>query len=279
MAATQTILCGPAAPYDGSMIEFPAVRPGEDIVISATTYVTYLKCPEQAGGRLRGVYGEESRRSFSGGLGHRVFARHLRDGPIEAGDFDQVCREEIGSSMNAKLTGLGLRPSELRDVIAEVGELYNRFRSMRHEGFAGAEVSLEAEPAPGVVLRGSIDAVFDGDTGLRLVDWKTGSVPDAATDQLRFYALLWALQRDELPARVEALSVASGEQVAEVPTEPVVQATADAVAAMIDRIRSAWEDGGEPLERTAGPWCRYCPLLEGCSEGSAAVKVASGGVV
>ena len=49
-------------------VVFPRVRPGDDIVVSATTFVSYERCPEQALGRLRGVYGPESRRSFTGGL-------------------------------------------------------------------------------------------------------------------------------------------------------------------------------------------------------------------
>ena len=158
-----------------SPVAFPEVRPGEPIVLSASTFVAYERCPEQAAGRMRGVFGPESRSSFTGGLAHRVFARHLAGGEIPSGDFTAVCREEIGGSMNPKMAALGMKPSQLKGVIEEVRSLYERFKTLGTEGFAGAEVALESQPAPDVTLRGIVDAVFDeGSSGVRLVDWKTG---------------------------------------------------------------------------------------------------------
>ena len=251
---------------------FPDLPEGEPITVSASLFMTFERCPEQAAGRLRGRYSAESRMSFVGGLAHRVFARHLSEGPVADADFTQVCREEIGSSMNPKLGALGLKPSELGRVISEVGELYERFRTLGSEGFAGAEVSLEFEPADGVLLRGRVDAVFDEESGsVRLVDWKTGSLGEPET-QLAFYALLWALEREEIPGRVEAVSVKSGERMDEVPSRAGIDALAVRVAEAITVLRSSWETE-EPLERIAGPWCRWCPLLDECSEGSAAVSL------
>ena len=115
--------------------------------------------------------------SFKGGLAHRIFARHLTRGPIAAEDFEQVCREEIGSSgLNNKVALLGLRSSSLGRVVEEVRSLYRRFVRFPMEGFAGSEVGLLTEPARGVELVGSIDAVFDAHPGTRLVDWKTGGL-------------------------------------------------------------------------------------------------------
>jgi hypothetical protein len=252
-----------------SPVEFPAVEPGDDVVLSATTFVAYERCPEQAAGRLRGVYGPESRVSFVGGLAHRVFARHLNHGPIAPEELAAACREEIGAGMNAKLGSLGLKPSQLGVVIEEVGALYDRFKQLGSDGFAGAEVGLEVEPAPGVVLRGSIDAVFeDAAVGTRLVDWKTAGLGDPGA-QLGFYALLWALDRGEIPGRMEAVSVGTGERTEEVPSTAGVQAMAGRVATVISELRTTWSAGGE-FRRLAGPWCRWCPLLDECSEGRAA---------
>jgi hypothetical protein len=253
-------------------VEFPDVPPGGDVVLSATTFVAYERCPEQAAGRLRGVYGPESRVSFVGGLAHRLFARHLLSGPIAPDGIGAACREEIGGGMNAKLASLGLKPSQLSAVIEEVGSLYQRFKQLGMAGFAGAEVTLEVEPAPGVLLRGSIDAVFDdGVAGTRLVDWKTAGLGDPAP-QLAFYSLLWTMDRGEVPGRVEAVSVGSGERTDEVPTAAGVQATADRVARVIGELRTTWSVAGE-FARTAGPWCRWCPLLDECAEGQAARSV------
>ncbi len=252
------------------MIEFPPVPPGEPMVVSATTYVAYRQCPEQAAGRLRGEYGADSPRSFIGGLGHRIFARHLRDGPI--GDVAQACREEIGSGMNPKLASLGLRPSELKSLIRKVGDLYDRFKAQAFDGFVAAEVSLEVEPAPGVVLRGAVDAIFDEAGEARLVDWKTGNVGDEAAHQLAFYTLLWALERGALPALVEAVSVATGERRSERPSAVATRQTAADVAAMVTTLRQGWA-AERDQERQGGPWCRYCPQAESCAEGQAATRV------
>jgi hypothetical protein len=256
-------------------LAFPAVEPGEPIVVSASTFVVFSRCPEQAVGRLRGLFPPESRPSFSGGLAHRIFARHLTSGPIPEAGFAGACREEIGAGLNPKLGALGLRPSQLDQVIDEVAVLYRRFCRLGLEGFAGAEVSLEAQPAEGVTLRGKVDAVFDdGEAGVRLTDWKTGSMGDPMP-QLAFYALLWALERGDLPGRVEAVSLASGERVEEVPSRAGVQETAAAVAEAVSLLRAAFATG-EHLERVAGPWCRWCPLLEECEEGRAATALLDG---
>lgn len=254
--------------------QFPPVAAGDQVVLSASTYVAFERCPEQAAGRMRGTYGPESRPAFVGGLAHRIFARHLKSGEIADADIALACREEIGGSMNPKLAALGLKPSQLSAVIEEVAGLYDRFKTLRMEGFEGAEVALESEPADGVVLRGSVDAVFADAGGVRLVDWKTGSLgdPDA---QLAFYTLLWAIEKEEIPALIEAVSVKTGERSETVPSRTLVDDTAARVARAIDAFRSVWESGGS-LDRIAGPWCRWCPLLDECSEGAAAVDLLDG---
>lgn len=242
-------------------------------MLSASTFVTFERCPQQAAGRLRGVYGPESRASFVGGLAHRIFARHLSGGPIDPERLGAACREEIGGGMNPKLASLGLKPSELGAVIDEVGELYDRFKTLGAEGFAGAEVLLELEPADGVTLRGSVDAVFEEDGGVRLVDWKTGNLGDTEP-QLSFYALLWAMDRGEIPTRTEAVSVKTGERAEAVPSRTGIEETARRAAHAIDTLRAAWRTGSDP-DRVAGPWCRWCPLLDDCSEGRATVQLLS----
>ncbi len=236
--------------------------------------MTFTRCPDQALGRLHGIFPHESVASFRGGLAHRVFARHLGAGPIADADLDRICKEEIGAGLNAKLGALGLRPSQLAGVIREVGDLYRRFKMLSAEGFRAAEVFIEVEPVDGVTLKGSIDAVFDDGDGVRLVDWKTGGLYETG-QQLDFYAMLWAIERGELPSRVEAISVGSGERFTAMPTEGSVDETAVAVAAMVTELRRSSSMGIEHLDRVAGPWCQYCPLLDSCPEGAAAMRVRS----
>jgi hypothetical protein len=257
-------------------VVMPPVVPGERLRISASTFVAWKKCPETANSRFQGKYGPDSRVAFVGGLAHRVFSRHLNSGPIPEEDFVQACREEIGqSNLNNKMGGLGITTSSLSGMIEEVRSLYSRFVRFPGTGFEGAEVALTFEPAPGVELVGTVDAVYRRERdGPLLVDWKTGSSLDDADDQLGFYALLWVLERDELPSMVEAISVSTGESYTATPTTASVQGVADQVASMVSVLRASWADGSA-LERSAGPWCRYCPVLEDCPEGQAVEAMLS----
>ncbi len=254
------------------MTLFPPVPDGEDVVVSATLYTTHRKCPDQALARLYGMYPADTRSSFKGNLAHRMFARHLAAGEVDRAGFDQACREEIGQALNPKVGAVGLKPSTLRGVIAEVGELYDRFKSLPHDGFREAEVFIESEVATGVLLRGAVDAVFDDpDYGVRLTDWETGAL-GPANDQLAFYTLLWRLEFGELPGRVEAVSVATGERHAETPSDRGVESTAREVAAIVTEVRTALASG-DRLQRIAGGWCRWCPVLDECDEGQAAAAL------
>lgn len=249
-------------------VAMPQVISGDEIRVSASTYVAWKKCPENANVRLQGVYGPDSRPAFLGSLAHRIFARHLTGGPIASEEFVQACREEIGgSNLNNKLGGLALKPSALAGVIEEVRGLYDRFVKFPNEGFEGSEVTLDHDVEGAITLVGTVDAVYREDLGgHRLVDWKTGEIGEAE-DQLLFYALLWALVRDELPAYVEAVSVKTGERYHTVPSTADVQLVASEVGELVNQVRRAWSEGLD-LDRHGGPWCQYCPILDDCAEGT-----------
>jgi hypothetical protein len=257
------------------VVTIPHVIPGEHVRLSASTYVSWKQCPDQANARLQGIYGPESRPSFTGSLAHRVFSRHLTSGPITSEDFVQVCREEIGgSTLNNKLAALEMKPSTLAGVIEEVRGLYERFTRLPTEGFEGSEVDLRFETDDAIELVGKVDAIYREDLGgHRLVDWKTGELGDPE-DQLMFYALLWALDSNEVPAYVEAISVRTGERYRMVPTTSDVDDIAADVAALVTQMRQAWHEG-VVVERRAGPWCRFCPILDDCEDGKAAEALLS----
>ncbi len=255
------------------MVVFPVVTPGEDLTVSASGYLDYLRCPERSNGRYRGVFTPATVGGFTGQLAHRMFARRLKSGPIPDRDFAAACRQEIGQGLNTSMNEAGLaRLSALQPVIAQVQALMARFERLGDEGFVDAEIDVEAQPAPGVTLRGRIDALFG--PGCRLVDWKTGAGLGDAEEQLGFYALVWALQRGDLPDGVEAVSVTSGERFALRPTVADVEATAARVGEMVDTLRRGWAGETEPA-RTAGPWCRHCPLVDECPEGAAAAALTT----
>ncbi|HEU4320156.1 MAG TPA: PD-(D/E)XK nuclease family protein [Acidimicrobiia bacterium] len=255
------------------LVSIPHVIPGDEIRVSATTYVAWKKCPDSANVKLQGIYGPDSKPAFVGSLAHRIFSRHLTGGPIASDDFVQACREEIGASnLNNKLGGLEIKPSVLAGVIEEVRGLYERFVNFPGEGFESSEVAVDIEADGDIRLLGTIDAVYREDLGgHRLVDWKTGEIGDAE-DQLLFYSFLWAMEKDELPAYVEAVSVRTGERYRTVPSSDDVRRVSAEVGDLVNEIRRAWNEGSA-LERRGGPWCRYCPILEDCPEGSSATAL------
>ena len=183
-----------------------------------------------------------------------------------------MCRQETGSHLAGPMASLSMKPSEFRAITANVGELYERFRHVPTAGLVGAEIEIESEPAGDVRLRGRVDAVFIDHDGTRIVDWKTGTYLEDSEAQLSFYAMALRLAEGVLPARMEALSLKTGEQRILVPTEEGVIETEAHVAEMITTLREAIATQSE-LRRTAGPYCRWCPLLEECSEGTSALAI------
>ena len=170
------------------------------------------------------------------------------------------------------MASLSLKPSEFRAITAEVEQLYDRFKSLPITGFTGAEVDVQSEPAQGISLRGRVDAVFvDGDD-VRIVDWKTGSYLEDAEPQLAFYAMAWKLATGSLPATTEAFSLKTGERRVIRPTNDDAAVTEAQVADMITALRIAMAKRSE-MPRTAGPHCRWCPLLEDCREGASALNI------
>lgn len=259
--------------YADPVVMLKDLPPGEPINVSATLFLAYQKCPQQALARLHGIYGAPSRASFRGLLAHRIFARHLNDGAIAGEDFNQACREETGEHLNGVMTDLGLVPSEFRAVVAEVSDLYTRFKAFPTDGFDQAEAEFEVAIRDDVHLRGRIDAVFSDDEGSRIVDWKTGKeLGTDATDQLAFYSWAWTEATGAPPAAAEALSIATGERQIEDFTPDDLATVDKRVAAMVTDLRSAL-DAGTDLDRTGGPHCTWCPLLESCDEGQTAIEL------
>jgi len=256
------------------MASFDDLAPGEALTVSATLYTTYRQCPQQALGRLQGIYPPTTRASFKGSLAHRIFARHLQSGPIDTDEFEVVCRSEAGGTLGEAMASLHMKPSEFRAIVAEIADLYERFDAILFDGFIEAESLLEVAPVPWVRLRGRVDAVFQHDShdGVRIVDWKTGADISGSGPQLDFYAMAWTEVHGSHPAEMEALSIRTGEKVVSTPTSADVDRVRDEVIVMISDLRSAL-DAGTDLQRTAGPHCRWCPLLDDCDEGSTALKI------
>ncbi len=251
---------------------FDDVRPGEPLSVSATLYTTYLRCPQQALGRIRGIYGPPTKAAFRGSLAHKVFARHLEEGEIAPDMFVQVCKETVGEHLGSQMAALHMKPSGFNALVAEVRSMYERFKALPTTGFTAAESSFEYDGGANITIRGRIDAVFTDPGGTRIVDWKTGSFLGDAGPQLDFYAMAWNFTHNEIPAATEASSLATGENVHRTPTAASIDRTTHDVGEMVTALRTAIDTGAD-LERLAGPYCSWCPLLEGCDEGASALAL------
>lgn len=263
-------------PYDGCVNPFDDRLAGEPLNISATLFTVYAKCPQQALGRVQGIYGPPSVAAFKGNLAHKVFASHLEDGEIPESGFEQRCKEMVGRHFGEQMASLHMTSSGFSDLVAQVAALYERFKMLSTDGFSVAETPFNFDIGNGLTLRGRIDAVYDDEDGKRIVDWKTGAFLGDAEPQLAFYAMAWTMLHDELPSATQASSLATGENLHISPTQESIAATIRSVGDMIDRLREAIQAGSE-LARVAGPYCQWCPLLDTCEEGSSALAILSAG--
>ncbi len=257
--------------YVGVVIRLPEFRPGPPIVVSASSFSRFRQCPDQGLAHHRGIFAEPGRAAWVGQLVHRLIARDLEGREID--DPLQAAREEIGStSLNYEMNLTVGRPSDIRRAIAEAVDVYQQFRLLPRPTLSEVEVSIAFDAGGGLTLRGRIDGVQQTERGVRIVDWKTGAIQPESEVQLLFYGLLWALDRRSLPGELEAISIQTGERASFVADMSRYEALLEEIAGLVRQVRSSLEhDRG--LTRRAGPWCRYCPLLSGCEEGTGAVAV------
>ncbi len=74
---------------------------------------------------------------------------------------------------------------------------------------------------------------------------------------------------------VEAISVRTGERENQVPTLSDMRQTLASLGDMVSNIRLVWQ-ARTNAEKSAGPWCRFCPILDGCAEGQSTVVTRGG---
>ena len=124
-------------------------------------------------------------------------------------------------------------------------------------------------------LTGTIDRLVVHDDGATIIDFKTGLEDESHDDQVRVYALLWALDRETNPAGRLATELrviyATSERSVSAPDRALLGAlerdTADRVAAA-DRVTTAPPPVANPSEST----CRYCSVRHMCGAYWSAVR-------
>ncbi len=170
----------------------------------------------------------------------------------------------------------GCSEADLADLRAQVNALFADFQEdwppLKPGWRPVAESRVRVElSGRRVVLSGKVDLTLgrsDGHVaGKVLVDFKTGGFHLSHMEDLRFYALLEAIKHGTPPRLVATYYLDQ----ARFQVEPVTVEMLDAaVARTVDgaaRIVALAEHPVDTVKRT-GPDCRWCPLLEGCTEGT-----------
>jgi hypothetical protein len=123
-----------------------------------------------------------------------------------------------------------------------------------------AEVTLTHPQLP---FLGVLDRVQITDSGVEVVDFKTGQPSERHRRQLLRYALLWWRETGEAPCRVSAqyLNGAESWPVDETLLERVEAELALELTRVTDAVR------GHPAVATPGPSCHACPVRARCNEG------------
>jgi len=138
---------------------------------------------------------------------------------------------------------------------------------------AHRELSVEAELASGLHLRGYIDRLDVAPGGeIRIVDYKTGTSPPEefearALFQMRFYALaIWRAQ-GRVPSMLQLMYLGNGEIVRYQPDESDLLATERKVEALWQAIERALRSGDwRPRPGRICEWCAHqaiCPAWGG----------------
>ncbi|WP_232524914.1 RecB family exonuclease [Nocardioides mangrovicus] len=155
--------------------------------------------------------------------------------------------------------------------LASCGEVVRRWFTLEDpRGFEPLmrEELVEAVLDDGLLLRGVVDRIDEAADGtVTVVDYKTGSAPPperegGAMFQLRFYALLLWLTREQEPARLRLLYLGNGEVLEYRPDRSELQATRRLLMRIWEAIALARETGD--FEPNPGPLCRWCDYQPLC---------------
>ncbi|MEX0847885.1 MAG: PD-(D/E)XK nuclease family protein [Ilumatobacteraceae bacterium] len=132
------------------------------------------------------------------------------------------------------------------------------------------EASTRWAPAGTIVLSGKTDLIIgrpDGRTSTRLIiDFKTGWRSTHHRDDLRFYALLETVVRKVPPRRLVTYYLDTCEADVEDVTEGVLETALARIEGAIERHIELTVDA-RPAEKRPGGVCRWCQVLEVCTEG------------
>jgi putative RecB family exonuclease len=274
---------GPAVP--GAPNEAPvtadgtAARPARSL--SPSRAGDFLTCPLLYRFRVIDRLPEPpSPAAVRGTLVHAVL-EHLFDQPAP-GRTPQAAHSLVGpewerlTAEEPELASLFADETELAAWLEGAGVMLDRYFTLedpRRIEPAHRELSVEAELASGLHLRGYIDRLDVAPGGeIRIVDYKTGTSPPEefearALFQMRFYALAIWRTRGQVPAMLQLIYLGNGEIVRYQPDESDLLATERKVEALWQAIERALRSGDwRPRPGRICEWCAHqaiCPAFGG----------------
>lgn len=215
---------------------------------------------------------------------HRAIQADIQKGRAdEQEDAAAVCWFAVGQLREARSDFAGFwRDSDEAvhgEVLREAERMLEVFRAtfpplraMRMQLKPAAEFKLKAVFANGnVEMTGYVDLglgpFLEGKVSRVLFDHKTGTASAAQIEDLRFYALLHALdERTAAPPYRIATYLAEGgtfqvEDVVEETLRHAAERAGRGASRAIDVL-----DGDDARDLNPGPWCRWCPRAASCPQ-------------
>ncbi len=203
-----------AAPSKAPSVQLPnKMKAGSDLVLTTSQLNDYFRCPLDFYYRhVLHVPAEPSPASSVGTLFHALI-HEIHVARLNQNKTPSL--EELTTKMRGGWPQEGYLSAKQRD----------RALDTAIEAFAATYARISTDPAPvsaeepfrikvpdsNVILTGRIDAVFDGDDGLEIVDYKTSTAATTAekakrsttsSKQLEMYALAWREKHGVLPDKV-----------------------------------------------------------------------------
>ncbi|MTV25465.1 PD-(D/E)XK nuclease family protein [Nitriliruptoraceae bacterium ZYF776] len=275
----------------GPRLELAATSTGRQQLLVTKTRLDRLACD---GWALDPAPYEHTVANVRGTLAHKALERDLDARAAEpaavvvAAAWRELAARSPGDPASVSRWLNACPAGEADDLRADVTTLLLGFREVWPE-LPPASVRVRTEPRLDVTLaggrvrlQGTPDLVIssrhrDDRARTLLVDFKTG-IPRSEHDrhELRFYALLAALDAGRFPFRWATFYVTEGRPEHEDLRVETLRATLRRVVDAVEQAARLTEirDGRAAARLRGGLWCRNCLRRDGCDEGERAARAA-----
>ncbi len=247
--------------------------------LSPSRLSDFQECPRRyQHGAVERLPQPASYASAKGRFVHYVFEQLFLVPPVER-TLDRA-RSFVESAVATILTDevradIGLDEAMLALLHSEADAIIVRYFEMedpREVTSEGVELRLGVD-VDGAPLFGILDRLDRDEEGaLRIVDYKTGSLPNRRYDTQTFantelYAALCEAKLGERPSSIRLMYVAHGQSIDRPVTDVVTRARASAAARAWTKIKGYYDEGAFPATPSIHA-CRFCAFKDLCrSEG------------